>query len=197
LARDSHGSPLRPVQHETVDSSTVRAAAAETFCAPVSGASSPIFKAPQPVDEGQAPHKPESSGESLFFQPEALRGAEFGGITALPALWPRLAALYGNAPACREPHNPEAMDLTYASMWATMRKVAHGLCALGLRRGEILGLIAESSSRWMLADQVRCSGHAMSMTERGGETIASGGFLCWWPVTGKAATACCGSLCHN
>jgi long-chain acyl-CoA synthetase len=53
----------------------------------------------------------------------------------------------------REPHNAEATDLTFAQLADGVRVVGAGMTASGLQPGEVMGVIGEGSSRWLLADQ--------------------------------------------
>ena len=71
----------------------------------------------------------------------------------LPDIWPRLAALYGAAPALVDPHASPPARLSFSQLNDTITAFASGLQALGLTPGDKVSLISENSSRWLIADQ--------------------------------------------
>ena len=91
-------------------------------------------------------------------------------------LWPRLAALHGDAPMLVDPHAPEPCSYSFREMAAAVRQAAAGLASLGLCKGEVVSLFSENSSRWLVADQaVMACGAADAVRGVGSSVEASAG----------------------
>jgi long-chain acyl-CoA synthetase len=78
---------------------------------------------------------------------------DYSAIRAIPELWPRAAAAYGDRIAMNDPHNAPTATLTYGQLWANIQTFASGLQHLGFAAGEHIALIADNSHRWFIADQ--------------------------------------------
>eukprot|EP00878_Enallax_costatus_P046132 GHUV01055744.1.p1 GENE.GHUV01055744.1~~GHUV01055744.1.p1 ORF type:complete len:214 (+),score=101.05 GHUV01055744.1:480-1121(+) len=68
-------------------------------------------------------------------------------------MWARNAANIGDLTAVLEPHRPAATAMNYRELNETILNFAAGLKAHGLQQGDKVCLFAESSSRWIVADQ--------------------------------------------
>src|SRR6266545_670030 len=75
-----------------------------------------------------------------------------GRAATFPALLARLAALRPSAVALQEKRYGIWQPLTWAEYAARVRDFAHGLAALGVRRGETIGVIGDNRPEWLIAE---------------------------------------------
>ena len=68
-------------------------------------------------------------------------------------MWPWLAAHHADVMAVDAPHAAHQERFTYAELEARIRAVAAALRALGVGPGDVVGLFAENSPRWLVMDQ--------------------------------------------
>ncbi len=68
-------------------------------------------------------------------------------------LWPWLEQHHGALLAVDAPHATHPERFTYAELSQRITAAAAGFCSLGIREGEVVGLFAENSPRWLMADQ--------------------------------------------
>eukprot|EP00883_Tetradesmus_obliquus_P005463 jgi/Sobl393_1/15891/SZX63806.1 len=71
----------------------------------------------------------------------------------ITAMWARNAAQWGDLVAVRDVHRVPPVELTYRQLHEDIQDFAAGLRAAGLQQGDKVCLFAESSSRWIVADQ--------------------------------------------
>lgn len=71
----------------------------------------------------------------------------------ITAMWARNAAQWGDLVAVRDVHRVPPVELTYRQLHEAVQDFAAGLKAAGLQQGNKVCLFAESSSRWIVADQ--------------------------------------------
>jgi len=68
-------------------------------------------------------------------------------------MWPWLAAHHADVMAVDAPHAAHPERFTYAELEARISAVAAALRALGVGPGDVVGLFAENSPRWLVMDQ--------------------------------------------
>jgi len=76
-----------------------------------------------------------------------------GMFNALPDIWQSCSDQFGDAEAIYDPHRSPPVRLTYSELREEIVKMAYALQSLGLKSGQCVALFAESSSRWIIADQ--------------------------------------------
>ncbi len=81
------------------------------------------------------------------------RLTDYRSIQAIPEIWPLAAQRFGTIPAIHDPHSKPAVRLTFGELYQQMRQFASGLQALGIQAGERIGLFADNSPQWLIADQ--------------------------------------------
>ncbi len=81
------------------------------------------------------------------------RSISYSEISAIPEVWPIVAAKYGNHLALHDPHTSPETKYTYSELAADIKRFAIGLQALGVEPGEAIALFSENRPRWMVADQ--------------------------------------------
>ena len=81
------------------------------------------------------------------------RSISYGEISAIPEVWPIVAAKYGDHLALHDPHTSPETKYTYGELAADIKRFATGLQALGVEPGEAIALFSENRPRWMVADQ--------------------------------------------
>jgi len=81
------------------------------------------------------------------------RSISYGEISAIPEVWPIVAAKYGDHLALHDPHTSPETKYTYGELAADIKQFATGLQALGVEPGEAIALFSENRPRWMVADQ--------------------------------------------
>mmetsp|Transcript_18441 Transcript_18441/g.48095 ORF Transcript_18441/g.48095 Transcript_18441/m.48095 type:complete len:769 (-) Transcript_18441:1861-4167(-) len=86
-------------------------------------------------------------------EPQLKFTTDGSNFTSVPQIWSYLAQRHPDVLALSEPHNKQAVNLTYQECESTILQAAAGLASLGLRPSEPIALFAEASSRWILADQ--------------------------------------------
>ena len=68
-------------------------------------------------------------------------------------LWPWLEQRHGALMAVDAPHAAHPEHFTYAELSQRISTAAAGFRSLGIREGDVVGLFAENSPRWLMADQ--------------------------------------------
>ena len=68
-------------------------------------------------------------------------------------MWPWLAAHHGDVLAVDAPHAMHPERFTYGEVESRISAAAAGFRALGIGPGDVVGLFAENSPRWLVADQ--------------------------------------------
>jgi len=83
----------------------------------------------------------------------SILAADYSAVQSLPEVWAIAAQRFGSATALYVPHLKPEVRITYAQMSEQMRQFAAGLQALEIEAGDRLGLFADNSPRWFIADQ--------------------------------------------
>ncbi|MGK7957050.1 MAG: AMP-binding protein, partial [Crocosphaera sp.] len=78
---------------------------------------------------------------------------EYANLTALPQIWAIAAKKFADILALHDPNSKPAVKLTYAQLYQQLEQFAAGLQALGVTPDDKIGLIADNSPRWFIADQ--------------------------------------------
>ncbi|WP_035159130.1 AMP-dependent synthetase/ligase [Calothrix sp. 336/3] len=78
---------------------------------------------------------------------------DYSQVSSLPEIWSLVGQKFGKIVALRDPHSKPEVVVTYAQLSDQIRKFAAGLQALGIQAGDRLSLIADNSTRWLIADQ--------------------------------------------
>lgn len=87
-------------------------------------------------------------------QDQALSLADYQTVQSLPGVWAIAAQQFAEVIALKDPHHQPAAELTYAQVHQQIQQFAAGLQALGVTGSEApVGLIADNSHRWFIADQ--------------------------------------------
>ena len=68
-------------------------------------------------------------------------------------IWPWLKRHHGEVMAVEAPHATHAERFSYRELADRIERAAAAFAALGLRSGDVVGLFAENSPRWLVADQ--------------------------------------------
>ena len=68
-------------------------------------------------------------------------------------VWQKTAQVYPDILAVHDPHAQIEVKLTYAQLIEQMARFGAGLRSLGIQSGAHIGLIADNSVRWLIADQ--------------------------------------------
>ena len=68
-------------------------------------------------------------------------------------LWPWLEQRHGALLAVDAPHATHPEHFTYKELSQRITAAAAGFRSLGIREGDVVGLFAENSPRWLMADQ--------------------------------------------
>jgi long-chain acyl-CoA synthetase len=79
--------------------------------------------------------------------------ADYSNIQSLPEIWPLVAKQFGDVVALRNPHVKPEIIFTYNELVKQIQQFAAGLQILGVKAGDRVGLIADNSPHWMIADQ--------------------------------------------
>ncbi|MEM8638472.1 MAG: AMP-binding protein [Cyanobacteria bacterium P01_G01_bin.54] len=74
-------------------------------------------------------------------------------LQALPEIWSRAAAQYGDVIAVHDPHRSPEIKLTYQELVAQIEQFATALQQLGVHPGGKVALFADNSPHWLVADQ--------------------------------------------
>ncbi|MGC6482272.1 MAG: AMP-binding protein [Synechococcus sp.] len=75
------------------------------------------------------------------------------GFERVDQMWPWLATHHPEVMAVDAPHAAHPERFSYQDLDGRIRAAAAGLHALGITRGDVVGLFAENSPRWLVADQ--------------------------------------------
>ncbi|MGB5914762.1 MAG: AMP-binding protein, partial [Phormidesmis sp.] len=81
------------------------------------------------------------------------KAIDYSNVSAIPEVWPIVAAKYGDHIALHDPHTNPATQYTYRELASAINQFAAGLQALGLQPQEKIALFSENRPRWMVADQ--------------------------------------------
>ncbi len=81
------------------------------------------------------------------------RLVDYSAVQSVPEIWAIAASKFGETVALHDPHAQPEVTLTYTQLTQKMQLFAAGLQALGVKAGDRVGLIAENSPRWLIADQ--------------------------------------------
>ncbi len=85
---------------------------------------------------------------------EALAQREnYQKIGRVDQIWPYLAARYGSFTAVDAPHATQPERYTYLELSRKIEIAAEAFKTLGIQKGEVVGLFAENSPRWLITDQ--------------------------------------------
>ncbi len=83
-------------------------------------------------------------------------------VATFPGLLARLASQRPAAVALQEKRYGIWQPLTWADYAARVRDLAHGLATLGVRRGEVVGVIGDNRPEWLIAElAAQCLGAAV------------------------------------
>ncbi|QEY33569.1 long-chain fatty acid--CoA ligase [Synechococcus sp. RSCCF101] len=74
-------------------------------------------------------------------------------LARVDQLWPVLAGRHPDLTALEAPHAAHPETLSYGQLEQAIGRVAAALRSLGVREGDVVGLFAENSPRWLMADQ--------------------------------------------
>jgi long-chain acyl-CoA synthetase len=75
------------------------------------------------------------------------------GLGRVDQLWPWLEQRHGALMAVDAPHAAHPEHFTYKELSQRITAAAAGFRSLGIREGDVVGLFAENSPRWLMADQ--------------------------------------------
>ncbi|MDP7993876.1 MAG: AMP-binding protein [Synechococcus sp. SP2 MAG] len=75
------------------------------------------------------------------------------GLGRVDQLWPWLEQRHGALMAVDAPHAAHPEHFTYQELSQRITTAAAGFRSLGIREGDVVGLFAENSPRWLMADQ--------------------------------------------
>ncbi|MEC4985326.1 MAG: long-chain fatty acid--CoA ligase [Oscillatoria sp. PMC 1068.18] len=78
---------------------------------------------------------------------------DYSTINSIPEIWASVAARFGDELALYDPHSKPEVKLTYRELSQQIEQFAAGLQAMGIQPGTHVGLFADNSPRWMIADQ--------------------------------------------
>ncbi len=81
------------------------------------------------------------------------KAIDYSNVSAIPEVWPIVAAKYGNHTALHDPHTSPETRYTYRELASAINQFAAGLQALGVQPQEKIALFSENRPRWMVADQ--------------------------------------------
>ncbi len=81
------------------------------------------------------------------------KAIDYSSVSAIPEVWPIVAAKYGERIALHDPHTNPATQYTYRQLADAIAQFAAGLQALGVQPQEKVALFSENRPRWMVADQ--------------------------------------------
>ena len=81
------------------------------------------------------------------------KAIDYSSISAIPEVWPIVAAKYGDCLALYDPHTNPETKYTYRELAEAINQFAAGLQALGVQPQEKIALFSENRPRWMVADQ--------------------------------------------
>ncbi len=81
------------------------------------------------------------------------RLVDYSAVQSVPEIWAIAVASFGETVALHDPHAQPEVVLTYAQLYQQIQQFAAGLQALGVKSGDRIGMIADNSPRWMIADQ--------------------------------------------
>ncbi|AFY68472.1 o-succinylbenzoate--CoA ligase [Thalassoporum mexicanum PCC 7367] len=68
-------------------------------------------------------------------------------------VWQKTVAVYPDIIALHDPHAKPEVKLTYQETFSLINQFGAGLRSLGVKAGDKVALIADNSSRWLIADQ--------------------------------------------
>ncbi|MBZ8182615.1 AMP-dependent synthetase/ligase [Oscillatoria salina] len=99
---------------------------------------------------------PVSPGAFSFTERERAnlrRMVDYSTIDSIPQIWASVVERFGDELALYDPHSKPEVKLTYRELSQQIEQFAAGLQAMGIKPGTHIGLFADNSPRWMVADQ--------------------------------------------
>ncbi|MBE9018443.1 long-chain fatty acid--CoA ligase [Chroococcidiopsidales cyanobacterium LEGE 13417] len=81
------------------------------------------------------------------------RTVDYSSVQSLPEIWAIAVKKFGDTVALHDPHVEPETTFTYSQLYQHIQIFAAGLQALGVAAGDRVGLVADNSPRWMIADQ--------------------------------------------
>ena len=81
------------------------------------------------------------------------RQAHVQSLGRVDQVWPWLKSQHGDVMAVDAPHAAHPERLSYRELAERIDQAAAAFCSLGLSSGDVVGLFAENSPRWLVADQ--------------------------------------------
>jgi long-chain acyl-CoA synthetase len=80
---------------------------------------------------------------------------DYSSVTSIPEIWAIAAQRpgAGQLVALHDPHQSPEVKITYAQLHRNIEVCAAALQSLGVQKGDRIGLIADNSPRWLIADQ--------------------------------------------
>ncbi|MEL6938600.1 MAG: AMP-binding protein [Cyanobacteria bacterium J06598_1] len=81
------------------------------------------------------------------------KAIDYGNVSAIPDVWPIVAAKYGERLALHDPHTNPETKYTYRELADAINQFAASLQTLGVQPQEKIALFSENRPRWMVADQ--------------------------------------------
>ena len=81
------------------------------------------------------------------------KAIDYSTVSAIPEVWPIIAAKHGNQLALHDPHTNPETKYTYRELAEAIVQFAAGLQHLGVTPQEKIALFSENRPRWMVADQ--------------------------------------------
>lgn len=78
---------------------------------------------------------------------------DYSAIASLPEIWKLAQQQFGATIALKDPHSEPEVVITYTELYQQIQQFAAGLQALDVQAGSRIGLIADNSPRWLIADQ--------------------------------------------
>ncbi|MFN9644401.1 MAG: AMP-binding protein [Cyanobacteriota bacterium] len=93
------------------------------------------------------------------------------GVEGLERLWPVLAERHGEAIALEDPHASPPVRLSYRALGEGIERAAAAFAALGVGSGDVVALVAETSSRWLISAQGLMRAGAADAVRGGGAPV--------------------------
>jgi len=78
---------------------------------------------------------------------------DYSSVQSVPEIWSLAQERFTTAIALKDPHAKPEVVLTYTQLYEQIQQFAAGLQALGVQPNSYVGLFADNSPRWMIADQ--------------------------------------------
>ncbi len=78
---------------------------------------------------------------------------DYSSVQSLPEIWSIAQDKFGDTIALCDPHNKPQIKITYRQLYQQIQQFAAALQILGVQPAERIGLFADNSPRWLIADQ--------------------------------------------